>query len=68
MEGREERLKEVAGIAALENQTGCPAGLIIAQGALESKRQEKPIGHANYFGVKKAVRHAKCCTVNLPRI
>jgi flagellar protein FlgJ len=57
-------LKEVAGIAAaLEKQTGCPAQLMIAQWAIESQWGEKPAGHANYFGIKKADRHTKCCTV-----
>ena len=23
----------------------------------------KPVGHANYFGIKKAGRHTQCCTV-----
>jgi len=64
MNDREQRLKEVAGIAAaLEKQTGCPARLMIAQWALESEWGAKPVGHANYFGVKKAARHTQCCTV-----
>ncbi len=64
MNDREERLKEVAGIAAaLEKQTGCPAQLLIAQWALESEWGAKPVGHSNYFGVKKAARHTQCCTV-----
>jgi flagellar protein FlgJ len=64
MNDREERLKEVAGIAAaLEKQTGCPAQLLIAQWALESEWGAKPVGHANYFGVKKADRHTQCCAV-----
>ena len=53
MEDREQRLNEVARIAvALEAQTGCPAQLLIAQWAIESKWGEKPVGHANYFGIK----------------
>ena len=64
MNDREQRLKEVAGIAAaLEQKTGCPARLMITQWALESEWGAKPVGHANYFGVKKAERHEKCCTV-----
>ena len=64
MEDREQRLKEVAAIAvALEKEAGCPAQLLIAQWAIESQWGEKPVGHANYFGVKKAVRHTQCCTV-----
>ena len=64
MNDRDRRLNEVAVIAtALEKQTGCPARLMIAQWALESEWGAKPVGHANYFGVKKAARHNKCCTV-----
>ena len=64
MEDREQRLKEVARIAvALEEKTGCPAQLLIAQWALESEWGAKPAGHANYFGIKKADRHKLCCTV-----
>jgi flagellum-specific peptidoglycan hydrolase FlgJ len=64
MEDRESRLREVARIAvALEAQTGCPAQLLIAQWALESKWGAKPAGNFNYFGVKRAARHQKCCTV-----
>ena len=61
---RDERLAEVARIAArLEAETGCPAQLLIAQWALESKWGEKPAGKANYFGIKKASRHQQCCMV-----
>ena len=64
MEDHEQRLKEVAGIAAaLEKQTGCPAQLMIAQWAIESRWGEKPVGHAGYFGIKRAARHTKFCTV-----
>jgi flagellar protein FlgJ len=64
MDDRQSRLSEVARIAiALEAQTGCPAQLMIAQWALESKWGAQPVGHANYFGVKMAARHALCCTV-----
>jgi peptidoglycan hydrolase FlgJ len=64
MQNREARLEEVAQIAvALEAQTGCPAPLLIAQWALESKWGEKPVGQANYFGIKKNARHPKSCTV-----
>ena len=64
MENLETRLKDVARIAVhLEQETGCPAQLMIAQWAIESAWGEKPVGHANYFGIKKADRHAKCCTV-----
>jgi flagellum-specific peptidoglycan hydrolase FlgJ len=61
---RTERLDEVAQIAVrLEAETGCPAQLLIAQWALESQWGAKPAGAANYFGIKKASRHEKCCTV-----
>ena len=64
MEDREQRLAEVARIAvALEAQTGCPAALLIAQWALESKWGAKPAGNFNFFGIKRAARHEKCCTV-----
>ena len=64
METLETRLNEVARIAVrLELETGCPAQLMIAQWAIESAWGTKPVGHANYFGIKKADRHTKCCTV-----
>jgi len=64
MENLETRLTEVARIAVrLEEQTACPAQLLVAQWAIESKWGEKPVGHANYFGVKRAARHTKWCTV-----
>ena len=64
MDDRDARLREVARIAvALEAQTGCPAQLMIAQWAVESMWGTKPVGHANYFGIKMAPRHALCCTV-----
>ena len=64
MEDREERLREVARIAvALEAQTGCPAALMIAQWALESKWGERPVGHFNCFGIRRAARHTNFCTV-----
>ena len=65
MADRDQRLNEVAGIAvALEAQTGCPAQLLVAQWALESQWGAKPAGHSNYFGIKAATRHQKCCTVS----
>jgi len=64
MENLETRLNEVARIAVrLEQETGCPAQLMIAQWAIESAWGAKPVGHANYFGIKKADRHTKCSTV-----
>lgn len=69
MEDREQRLNEVARIAvSLEAETGCPARLMIAQWALESQWGAKPAGHANYFGIKKADRHTKCCNVRTREI
>ena len=65
MDDRQTRLNEVARIAVeLESQTGCPAQVLIAQWALESKWGAKPAGNANYFGIKKADRHEKCYTVS----
>ena len=47
------QLAEIAAIAvALEAQSGCPAPMTIAQWAVESSWGAKPVGHANYFGVK----------------
>jgi flagellum-specific peptidoglycan hydrolase FlgJ len=64
METLETRIDEVARVAVrLEQETGCPAQLMIAQWAIESKWGEKPVGHANYFGIKRAARHTKWCTV-----
>ena len=64
MDDREARLQEVARIAvALEAQTGCPAQLMIAQWAVESQWGAKPVGHANYFGVKAHPQAARTCTV-----
>jgi flagellum-specific peptidoglycan hydrolase FlgJ len=64
METLDTRLNEVAQIAVrLEQETGCPAQLLIAQWAIESKWGEKPVGHANYFGIKRAPRHTQCCVV-----
>ena len=64
MDDREQRLEEVAHIAvALEAQTGCPASLMIAQWALESKWGANPAGSCNYFGIKAAGRHEKTCVV-----
>jgi flagellum-specific peptidoglycan hydrolase FlgJ len=61
---RQKRLEEVAAIAVrLEAETQVPAAAIIAQWALESQWGSKPVGTANYFGIKKSARHAQCCTV-----
>ena len=64
MNDRDQRLKEVAGIAAaLEKQTGCPARLMVAQWAIESEWGAKPVGKFNFFGIKRAARHTRWCTV-----
>ena len=64
MKERQQRLEQVAHIAvALEAQTGCPAQLLIAQWALESKWGERPVGRFNCFGIKRAARHSLWCTV-----
>ena len=64
MEDREARLREVARLAvALEAQTGCPAQLLIAQWALESRWGSKPAGNSNYFGIKLSDRHTQSCVV-----
>jgi flagellum-specific peptidoglycan hydrolase FlgJ len=69
METLETRLNEVARIAVrLEQQTACPAQLLIAQWAIESKWGEKPVGQANYFGMKRAARHTKWCTVTTQEV
>ena len=61
---RDRRVAEVARIAVrIEAETECPARLLIAQWAIESEWGAKPAGAANYFGIKKANRHEKCCTV-----
>jgi flagellum-specific peptidoglycan hydrolase FlgJ len=62
--GRQKRLNEVAAIAKrLEAETRVPARMLIAQWATESRWGTKPVGRANYFGIKKAARHDQCCTV-----
>ena len=59
-----QRLDEVALIAVhQEAETRVPARLLIAQWAIESRWSAKPVGHANYFGIKKAARHDQCCFV-----
>ena len=65
---RGQATREVARIAVrLEAETGCPARLLIAQWAMESQWGAKPAGAANYFGIKKASRHEKCCMVTTQR-
>ena len=66
---RQQRLDAVASIAVrLEAETQLPARLLVAQWAVESKWGAKPVGHANYFGMKKASRHQKCCTVDTSEV
>lgn len=61
---RQRRLEDVAAIAVrIEAETQVPATAIVAQWALESSWGAKPVGRANYFGIKRAARHAQCCTV-----
>lgn len=63
------RLTEVSRVAvALEKQTQCPAPLMIAQWAVESRWGAKPVGHANYFGMKKNARDPKCCTTETEEV
>ena len=61
---RQNRLDAIARISvAIEKEMGLPAQLTIAQWAVESEWGSKPAGRANYYGMKKATRHEKCCTV-----
>lgn len=58
MSDRIKQLADVAQVAVLvERETRVPAQAIVSQWALESKWGDKPVGHANYFGMKKADRH-----------
>ena len=64
MQDLQGRLAEVGAIAVrLEKKTGCPAQELIAQWAVESQWGGHPAGQHNYFGIKRAHRHAKWCTV-----
>lgn len=64
MQDLQGRLAEVAGIAVrLEKKTGCPAQDLVAQWAAESQWGGHPAGQHNYFGIKRAHRHTKWCTV-----
>lgn len=59
---RQTRLTEVAGIAvAIEASTGCPASMLVAQWAVESRWGAKPAGQANYFGMKENSRDPNSC-------
>ena len=61
---RARRLAQIADLAvAAQTRTQCPAEMTVAQWAVESKWGEKPVGHANYFGIKKAERHQLACWV-----
>lgn len=51
-------LAEIAPLAVdAEERTGVPARMTVAQACAESDWGVKPIGTANYFGIKKAKRH-----------
>jgi flagellum-specific peptidoglycan hydrolase FlgJ len=64
MQDLQGRLEEVCRIAVqLEKETGCPAQETVAQWAIESQWGAKPAGQHNYFGIKRAARHARFCTV-----
>lgn len=64
MRSRNERLDEVAAIAVVQERlTGVPARCMVAQWAVESKWGSKPVGNANYFGIKRAKRHKRYCAV-----
>lgn len=61
---RQSRLAEVSSVALkVAADTGVPAKLIVSQWAIESRWGSKPVGKANYFGIKCASRHKECCTV-----
>lgn len=52
------RLKEIAALAVkAERLAGVPAASTVAQWAVESQWGASPVGHANYFGIKRADRH-----------
>ncbi len=60
---RQARLVQVATIAvALETKTGCPAPMLIAQWAVESRWGAEPVGKSNYFGIKANCRDPESCT------
>jgi flagellum-specific peptidoglycan hydrolase FlgJ len=60
----QQRLAEVAGIAVrLERETAFPPQLLIAQWAVESSWGAKPVGRANFFGMKRDARHSDFCVV-----
>ena len=61
---RNQRLAEVAKIAVrLEDETGIPARMLIAQWAIESRWGARPVGNFNVFGMKRAKRHTQFCCV-----
>ncbi len=63
---RAQRLEEISDIAVkLENETGYPANVLIAQWAVESRWGEHPSCHSNYFGIKfNPTRNADSCWVD----
>jgi flagellum-specific peptidoglycan hydrolase FlgJ len=61
---RQTRLNEVARVAVkIETETGVPSHSTVAQWAVESQWGAKPVGQANYFGIKRAARHTKYAVV-----
>jgi flagellum-specific peptidoglycan hydrolase FlgJ len=63
------RLLQIAAIAvAIEKDTQCPAQLMIAQWAVESRWGAKPVGKANYFGMKKNSRDPLSVTVETEEV
>ena len=67
--GRQARLAQIAQIAvALEAATGCPAPMMIAQWAVESRWGAKPCGNTNYFGIKANCSDPKSCVVETEEV
>lgn len=63
------RLTEVSRVAvALEKQTQCPAPLMIAQWAVESRWGSTPTGRANYFGIKANSRDPESCNATTQEV
>lgn len=57
---RDQWLSRMAAAAVrAEAEFGVPAEMAVAQSAIESRWGEKPVGQANYFGIKRAARHTK---------
>lgn len=63
------RLLQIAAIAvAIEKDTQCPAQLMIAQWAVESRWGAKPVGNFNYFGMKQNCRDPLSCNVETEEV